>query len=283
MKRLLLSISLVLLATVSGVVFSFSPNVATALASNRYVSLGDSVAAGLGAGTVGASAEDALCGRSTAAYAVRVSHSLNMPLEQYACSGAKANEGLYDTQTVGETTLDTQLNRAFAAGVPDVITVTIGANGVRWSQFVKQCYLWDCGTKFDDVQMTAYMTHFRWEMYRTLSIIQAKSGGTRAAMPKVYFTGYFKPFSLGANACADARNFTPGEMTWLNNQVDKINQTIIDSVSWYDFAHYVPVDFSGHELCTTTPWVQGMQAAAPFHPTAAGQRAYARAVIANVR
>ncbi|HSD56267.1 MAG TPA: SGNH/GDSL hydrolase family protein, partial [Candidatus Saccharimonadales bacterium] len=275
MKRQIISISLVLLATISGVIFSFNPEAATALASNRYVALGDSVAAGLGAGTVGSTGEDTLCGRSSSAYALRVSSSLNMPVEQYACSGAKANEGLYDTQTVGNTKLDTQLNRAFASGTPDVITVTIGANDVRWTQFVKQCYLWDCGTKFDDVQMTAYMTHFRWEMYRALSIIQAKSGGSRAQMPKVYFTGYFKPFSTSAASCADTRNFTPGEMTWLNTQVDKLNQTIIDSVSWYNFAHYVPVDFSGHELCTTTPWIQGLQASAPYHPTTAGQRAYA--------
>jgi lysophospholipase L1-like esterase len=283
MKRKFLSITFVILAAICGVGFSFSPNIATALASNRYVSLGDSIAAGLGVGTPGSSIEDTLCGRSSAAYAIRVSHSLNMPLEQYACSGAKANEGLYDAQTVGDTTLDTQLNRAFAAGTPDVITITIGANDVRWSQFIKQCYLWDCGTKFDDVQMTAYMTHFRWEMYRTLSIIQAKSGGTRAQMPKVYFTGYFKPFSTAAASCADTRNFTPGEMTWLNAQVDKLNQTIIDSVSWYGFAHYVPIDFGGHELCTATSWIQGVEANAPFHPTAAGQRAYARAVVAVVR
>ena len=273
-----------ILVAVSGVLFSLHPGSATALPSQRYVALGDSVAAGVGLTAVpGASQEDALCGRSSSAYPARVAHSLNMSLEQYACSGAKANEGIYESQDVDGTAIAAQLDRAFAAGTPDIITVTIGANDVRWSQFVKQCYLWDCGTRFDDLQFAAYQTHFRWEMYRTLSLIQTKAGGTHATMPQVYFTGYFTPFSASDPTCAELRNFTPGEMGWLNGNVNRLNQTIRDSVSWYGFAHYVPVNFSGHELCSDSPWIQGMQAAAPFHPTASGQRAYARAVLSAIK
>jgi lysophospholipase L1-like esterase len=257
---------------------------ATALPSERYVALGDSVAAGLGVGaSTGGSQEDVLCGRSNAAYPVRVAKSLNMSLEQYACSGAQANDGIYGDQEVGNTEIAAQLDRAFASGTPDVITVTIGANDVHWSQFIKQCYLWDCGTRFDELQFTAYQTHFRWEMYRTLSLIQAKAGGTRATMPKVYFTGYFQPFSSSNPSCANTRNFTAAEISWLNGNVNRLNQTIRDSVSWYGFARYVPVSFAGHELCSSTPWIQGMQANAPFHPTASGQRAYARAVLSAIR
>jgi hypothetical protein len=36
-------------------------------------------------------------------------------------------------------------------------------------------------------------------------------------------------------------------------------------------------DFTGHELCTPQPYVQGLGAAAPFHPTALGQLAIALA------
>ena len=36
-------------------------------------------------------------------------------------------------------------------------------------------------------------------------------------------------------------------------------------------------DFTGHELCSPLPYVQGLGAAAPFHPTAAGQLAIALA------
>jgi lysophospholipase L1-like esterase len=279
-KRFLQSLSLSLLATVLGVVFSLSPAIATALESNRYVALGDSVAAGAGLLPVEGTSEDALCGRSSASYPYQVARSSGMSLEHYACSGAKASDGLYDDQEREGAELVPQLDRAFAAGTPDVITITIGANDMRWSRMLQQCYLWDCGGRFDEAQMTTYRTYLRYKLYRTLSIIYAKSPDYQ---PKVVFTGYFTPFSLSAPLCNDTRNFTQQEMAWLNEQVGKLNQTIIDSVSWYDFASYAPVDFAGHELCTANSWIQSSADAAPYHPTTLGQMAIARSVLAEVR
>jgi lysophospholipase L1-like esterase len=280
-KRFFLSLALSLLATISGVVFSFSPAIATALESNRYVALGDSVAAGAGLLPVQGTAEDQLCGRSTASYPYNVARSTGMSLEHYACSGAKGNEGLYESQELSDgTELEPQLDRAFAAGTPDVITITIGANDMRWTRLLKECYAWDCGGQFDEAQMVAYRTHLRWELYRTLSIIYAKSGDVQ---PKVIFTGYFTPFSVDAPICDATKNFAPEEMTWLNDQVAKLNQTIIDAASWYDFASYVPADFTGHELCTANSWIQGAADPAPYHPTTLGQMAIGRSVTAALR
>lgn len=42
-------------------------------------------------------------------------------------------------------------------------------------------------------------------------------------------------------------------------------------------------DFAGHQLCTSQPYVQGLDAAAPFHPTATGQSAIALADQAVLR
>jgi hypothetical protein len=120
-----------------------------------------------------------------------------------------------------------------------------------------------------------YRTDLRWELYHTLSLINARSDDFK---PKVIFTGYFQPFNTTAPICENNRNITPTEMTWLNDQVGKLNQTIMDSVSWYDFASYAPVDFTGHELCTANPWIQGVQDEAPYHPTTLGQMAIARSV-----
>ncbi len=276
-KRFCLSLVLTLVATISGLIFSFSPGIATALANDRYVALGDSVAAGAGLLPVQqGTSEDVACGRSTSAYPYVVARETQMSLEHYACSGARANHGLYDTQDTDAGELEAQLDRAFAPGTPDMITITIGANDMRWSRLLKECYLWDCGGNVDEAQVVAYRTHLRWELYRTLSIISKRSGDFK---PKVVFTGYFHPFSLTAPICNDTRNITPQEMTWLNDQVDALNQTISDSVSWYDFASYVPVDFTGHELCTSNAWVQGIQDAVPYHPTTLGQMAIARSVL----
>lgn len=275
-KRYFLSIVLSFFASMTGVVLSFSPAIATALESNRYVALGDSVAAGAGLlPLVSPTEEDETCDRSTSSYPYVVARNTGMSLEHYACSGAKTDEGIYDTQDTDDGELEAQLDRAFAAGTPDVITVTIGANDMRWTRLLKECYLWDCGGNIDDAQTVVYRTDLRWELYHTLSLINARSGDFK---PKVIFTGYFQPFSTTAPICENNRNITPTEMTWLNDQVGKLNQTITDSVSWYDFASYAPVDFTGHELCTANPWIQGVQDEAPYHPTTLGQMAIARSV-----
>jgi hypothetical protein len=76
---------------------------------------------------------------------------------------------------------------------------------------------------------------------------------------------------------------TAAEAQWLNDQLATLNQTILSAASGYSFARYAPVDFSGHELCTSRPWVQGINSSAPLHPTAAGQRAIAQAVLQAAR
>ena len=50
----------------------------------------------------------------------------------------------------------------------------------------------------------------------------------------------------------------------------------------FGFASPQP-DFTGHELCSQQPYVQGLGAAAPFHPTALGELAIALADQAAAR
>lgn len=277
LKRFLVSFALVAVAAVLGTVFSLRPIAATAVGGEggRYVALGDSVAAGQGLPQGIGIPEEQVCGRSAQAYPYQIATATGMYLEHLACSGAKVDEGLYGPQQVGDNTLMPQLERAFAAGSPDLVTVTVGANDARWAQFVRKCYQWTCGSKWDDGLATVYLADLRWELYLALSQIAQLSGQDQ---PEVIFTGYFIPFSPDGPRCNEVRNFTTAEMSWMNTQAAKLNQVIHDAVSWYSFATYVPVDFSGHELCSNEPWVQGLQDLAPIHPTAGGQAAIARAI-----
>jgi len=266
-------------AVVAGVAFSFTPPKASAVGGEgkRYVALGDSVAAGLGLPQGIGVPEEQACGRSEQAYPYQVAAAAGMYPEHLACSGAKADEGLYGPQTVGPNSLPPQLDRAFAAGTPDVITITIGANDARWTEFLGKCYQQRCGTYFDDAAIAVLLTDLRWELHRTLATIKHRSGTTP---PQVILTGYFIPFNTANITCNDTRNFTVAEMNWMNAQVANLNQAIRNVTSWYGFADYAPVDFSGHELCSNDPWIQGLQDPAPFHPTAGGQAAMARNVLA---
>jgi hypothetical protein len=57
---------------------------------------------------------------------------------------------------------------------------------------------------------------------------------------------------------------------------------LADGAAQFDFSSPQP-DFTGHQLCTPQPYVQGLGAAAPFHPTVLGQLAIALADQAALR
>jgi lysophospholipase L1-like esterase len=115
----------------------------------------------------------------------------------------------------------------------------------------------------------------RLELYLTLHQIWQRSDGQP---PKVLFTGYYDPFQ--GQTCAVLPNVDATESAWLSAKAAQVNNVIRESVTILGSATYVPVDFTGHGLCSADSWVQGLQAVAPTHPTAAGQQAIARAVAA---
>ena len=92
-------------------------------------------------------------------------------------------------------------------------------------------------------------------------------------------TGYYNPLS---SACKSAK-LTASELNWLNAEAKALNQTIKNVSSYYNFVEYVPVSFAGHDICSSKPWVQGLTAKAPFHPTATGQKVIGNAVVAALK
>lgn len=246
----------------------FSPLQARAI-SGAYAALGDSVAAGSGL-----SGGSSPCYQSTEAYGYIVSGSTGLPLHHLACIGAKADEGLYGSQERDGYLLPAQVDQAFTGGSPSLITLTIGANDARWTQFIRQCYYVRCGYDIDTARYAAYLADLKLELNIALARIYTLSGGTP---PQVIITGYYQPF--GAATCADTNGLTSSEMTWLNGRTDALNTAISGTVTKYSFARYAPVSFAGHELCSGSAWIQGPNEALPFHPTATGQQAIAAAVL----
>ena len=241
-------------------------------ASGAYAALGDSVAAG--AGLTGGSAP---CDRSTDAYPYAVAASTGLALEHLACTGAKVDEGLYGDQTRDGAALPAQIPAAFTGGTPSLITMTIGANDARWTQFIRQCYYIRCGYSIDSARFAAYLADLKLELNVALADIRTKSSGTP---PQVIVTGYYQPFS-STTSCTGTDRLTSTEITWLNRRTELLNQAISGTVSKYSFASFAPVSFAGHELCSGDPWIQSATDTARFHPTAAGQTAIASAVMAE--
>lgn len=241
--------------------------------TGQYVALGDSVAAGLGLPV--APGSDPACGVSAQAYPARVAASLNMPYQNLACSGATAGDLVTEQHLSGTSRdIEPQLDRAFAGGTPQLISITAGANDMYWQYFARKCYVSTCGTGTDQALVDSFRSVLTLKLEYALQSIQYRSNGQP---PRVVLTGYYQPLSAACSVRQPA--ITAAEAQWLNDQLAALNQTISSAASGYSFARYATVDFSGHELCTRRPWVQGINSSAPLHPTAAGQRAIAQAVL----
>jgi lysophospholipase L1-like esterase len=205
-----------------------------------------------------------------------VAQKTGLSLGHYACIGAKADEGIYDGQERGGTEFSAQLDQAFASGTPELITLTIGANDTRWTQFIRQCYYMNCGHSIDTARFNVYLADLKLELNTIMARIHTLSSGSP---PQVIVTGYYDPFT--SKTCSDTSDLTSREISWLERRISKLNSGIRGTVGKYSYATYAPVSFSGHELCTADTWVQGSTAAMPFHPTAIGQQKIADAVFAK--
>ena len=267
---------LVLLVVAVGAVLAtlFAYTASAGPPSRTYVALGDSVAAGAGLPTTNATSDE-LCGRSDQAYPYVFAEQINAGVKHYACTGAKVDDGLYGSQERLNTELFPQLDRAFMNGTPDVITMTIGANDARWTEFLRGCYTWECGTRAETYAGKAFRVDLRAELYYALYKIEQRSGDNP---PEVLMSGYYMPLSDDVSCVASDR-ITESEVAWLQSEFANLNEAIEDTADYFDFVTYVPVDFTGHELCSDDPWVQGITAEAPFHPTTEGHQAIGRAFV----
>lgn len=252
-----------------------TPSSTRPLLAGRYAALGDSVAAGLGlpAGSY-TTPRDIQCGRSVQGYPTSVAAKLHMQLINVTCSGATVGD-LFTQQRVDGPNITAQLDIAFAQGTPGLISITAGANDVHWRQFIQACYVADCTAAGYDAAAHAYLSAMRVKLAVALADIYRRAQGQP---PTVVITGYYTPLSM---SCASQQStLTAAEITWLSSQTAALNTAIQRIAYAYPFVRYAPVSFSGHDLCSAQPWVQTAAAAAPFHPTAAGQQAIAKAVFA---
>lgn len=252
------------------------------VAAPEYVALGDSVAAGLGLPYVdNATSQDRRCGRSSQSYAYEVGRRLDRSVALYACSGASSGD-LYTRQWLSNFNPRIQIDQAFAQGTPEIISITVGANDIRWNSLVRACYTSACGTTTQTRLVEARLVALQLNLSLALQQIQSRSKGTP---PKVILTGYYNPVSQSCTTVYPDR-VTSDEVSWVNGGVEAVNQTLQAVANNYDsFVDFAAVDFSGHDICSTTPWVQGLSDTAPIHPTAEGQQAIATTIVqaANAR
>ena len=129
---------------------------------------------------------------------------------------------------------------------------------------------------------------------RTLAQAIRARGRAIGTAPRVVFTTYPDPLpdaAAGFAVCPDAAGLGEDELAFMHDMLDTLNDALRDALADVPGVRVADPDpaFAGHRWCDPSPWVHGPSifvtdpaSRVPFHPTAAGQRAIADAVLAEV-
>ena len=241
-----------------------------ALRGVQAVVIGDSTAAGAGLALVPRPSRAARdCGRSADAYATDLAAANNWHVLNLACDSATISHGLLGKQHRGGHRLPSQLAVAARARQASAVIVSVGADDLNWSTMLLYCAV---APRCDDKASTAYfqqqLAKFSKDYLELLSQLATLPGH-----PRVIINQYYNPFGP-APACLASTGLTAAKLHTLNSRLVALNTVLAKGARQFGFASPQP-DFTGHQLCSTQPYVQGLRSRAPFHPTVLGQLAIA--------
>jgi len=236
----------------------------------QAVVMGDSTAAGEGLPVAARSSpQTRACGRSQDSYAEDLAAVNGWRVLNLACSGATIAHGLLGPQDRNGKVIPPQLASAQRARNASVIIVNVGANDLGWATMVRYCVV---APRCDDKATTAYfqqqLASFSKNYLQLLSQLATLPGH-----PRVIINQYYDPFGP-EQACLDGVGLTPPKLTILTSRLSTLNAVLAKGATEFRFLSPLP-DFTGHQLCTSQPYVQWLGDPAPFHPTALGQLAIA--------
>ena len=222
--------------------------------TNGYVALGDSYAAGTGAGSY--LKDGTTCYRSTKGYPYLLATSNGLALNLQACSGAtiadvtKSQLGALQTTTA-------------------YVTITVGGNDVGFADTVSTCAGWNeaaCLTKVTAAEAIIASDVFAGNLGSLFG--QAK---TLAPSAKIVATAYPR-LLRPANGCG--LSFTRAEVDAMNTAADKLASKVKAVAEGKGLIYSdVQTPFVAHAVCDAVPWINNVNILAQynsFHPNATG-------------
>jgi hypothetical protein len=249
------------------------PSIAKPLPGVQAVVIGDSTAAAIGNPLpAGASALDRACGRSSESYAADLAVVNTWNVLNLACSGATIQNGLLGVPVFGNGQVaPSQLVEAERATHAKVIIVSVGADDVEWSIMTRLCVASTvCNDKVSSAFFAEQIGAFTRSYYQLLDDLAGLPG-----TPAVLVNEYYSPFGTDLS-CLARYGITPAKEKVLLSRLGQLNTVLAQGAQTFGFGVADP-PFTGHELCTADPYVQGPGDPAPLHPTAAGELAIALA------
>ncbi len=243
------------------------PTVTKPLTGVQAVVIGDSTAAAVGNPLpAGATALDQACGRSGESYAADLATVNHWNVLNLACSGATIQNGLLGAQVRGNGQVaPPQLVEAEQATHAKVIIVSVGADDVQWSIMTRLCVASAvCNDKVSSAYFNAQLSAFTRSYYELLLDLAELPGN-----PAVLINQYYSPFGSDIG-CLARYGITAAKEKALLSRLGQLNKVLAQGAETFGFGVAGP-SFTGHELCTAEPYVQGPGDPAPLHPTAAGE------------
>ncbi len=237
----------------------------------QAVVIGDSTASGWGLPWVSRpSALDQGCGRSGEAYAADLASVNSWNVLNLACGSATIRDGLLGAQVLFNGQIAApQFAIAAQATHAKVIIVSVGADDLQWGVMTQLCAGGGvCNDKVSGAYFAQLLNSFTRDYYELLSELDNLH-------PAVLVNQYYSPFgtSLG---CLAQYGMTVAKARALVGRLDQLNKVLAQGAGAFGFGVAAP-RFTGHELCTPNPYVQGPSDPAPMHPNAAGELAIALA------
>lgn len=235
---------------------------AQAVDKANYIALGDSYAAGLGAGPY---LDD--CYRSENTYSELAAHKKSIKLVANAACSGKTTQDVVNTQL-------RQLNKG-----TELVTITAGGNNLRFAEILASCGaamvnpaagpLCDAASAYAEGQISSH---------KLAGDVTAMIQRVKAAAPnaKVVVTGYPYLYDPVAPGQADPMSLFIYKSTLL---ADGLNGSIA-AAARATGAEYVDVRaaFAGHGVNSAAPWINldrsALASPENFHPNARGYEAY---------
>jgi hypothetical protein len=247
--------------------------IAKPLPGVQAVVIGDSTAAAVGNPPVaGATALDRACGRSGESYAADLATVNTWNVLNLACSSATIANGLLGAQVLNNGQVaPPQLTEAERATHAKVIIVSVGADDVEWSIMTRLCVASAvCNDKVSSAYFNQEISAFTRGYYQLLADLAELPGS-----PAVLINQYYSPFGTDIG-CLARYGITAAKKRVLLSRLGQLNAVLAQGARTFGFGVTDP-PFTGHELCTPAPYVQGPGDLAPLHPTASGELAIALA------
>ena len=121
-----------------------------------------------------------------------------------------------------------------------------------------------CNDKVSSAYFSQLLSAFTTSYYQLLGDLTNLPGS-----PAVLVNEYYSPF--GPNiGCLAKYGLTAAKENVLLARLGQLNTVLAEGAQTFGFGVADP-PFTGHELCTADPYVQGPSDPAPLHPTATGE------------